>query len=228
MGFEVEISGNVEMYLATIATLQTAEQPVPISQLAEHLSHSPVSVNEMCRKLVERGWATYQPYKGVRLTPEGITLAHQVLRRRRLWEIFLLERLGADADEARAFACHLEHATPDKLAQRLAEYLAKPEPATANLTTNASSHRAQRLSNLISGQCARVTRVAVGDEVASEFLSGQGLTPGAELTVLAASSDGSLLLQTATRKLTICQDLAMQIEVLPISMTDHSVIVEVR
>lgn len=107
MGSEVEISGNVEMYLATIATLQTAEQPVPISQLAEHLSHSPVSVNEMCHKLVERRWATYQPYKGVRLTPEGITLAHQVLRRRRLWEIFLLERLGADADEARAFACHL-------------------------------------------------------------------------------------------------------------------------
>lgn len=216
MSSEVEISGNVEMYLATIATLQTGEQPVPLSQLAEHLSHSPVSVNEMCRKLVERGWATYQPYKGVKLTSEGATLACQVLRRRQLWETFLLERLGADMDEARAFACHLEHATPDDLARRLAEYLAKPEPAVACLTADTPDYKVQRLSHLISGQRARVTHVAVGDDVASEFLSAQGLTPGAEIIVLAVSSDGSLLLQTATRRLIICQDLAAQIEVSPI------------
>lgn len=223
MGSEVEISGNIEMYLATIATLQTAEQPVPLSQLAEQLCHSPVSVNEMCRKLVERGWATYQPYKGVKLTQEGAALAHQVLRRRQLWETFLLERLGADADEARAFACHLEHATPDDLAQRLAEYLAKPEPATATVNPDTPHRAPQRLSELISGQRVQVTHVAVDDEVIGEFLSAQGLTPGAELTVLAASSDGSLLLQTARRRLTICQDLAMRIEVLPIPVTNHSV-----
>ncbi|PWH19586.1 MAG: metal-dependent transcriptional regulator [Ardenticatenia bacterium] len=222
MGSEVEISGNVEMYLATIATLQTEEQPVPLSQLAEHLSHSPVSVNEMCRKLVERGWATYQPYKGVKLTPEGATLAHQVLRRRRLWETFLLERLGADADEARVFACHLEHATPDDLARRLAEYLAKPEPATARPTADASGSQVQRLSHLISGQRARVTHVAVDDAVASEFLSAQGIVPGAELTVLAVSSDGSLLLETAARRLTLCRDLATQIEALPIPMEKYA------
>ncbi len=223
MGPEVEISGNVEMYLATIATLQTAEQPVPLSQLAERLSHSPVSVNEMCRKLVERGWATYQPYKGVKLTSEGAALARQVLRRRQLWETFLLERLGADADEARAFACHLEHATPDDLAQRLAEYLAKPEPASTVLNPGTLLHCVpQRLSELISGQHARVTRVTVDDAVASEFLCAQGLAPGVELTVLAASSDGSLLLQTPVRRLTICQDLAAQIEVLPIPMTKCS------
>lgn len=216
MSSEVEISGNVEMYLATIATLQTEEQPVPLSQLAEHLSHSPVSVNEMCRKLVERGWATYQPYKGVKLTPEGAALARQVLRRRQLWETFLLERLGADIDEARTFACHLEHATPNDLARRLAEYLAKPEPLVVCPGTDAPDHKVRRLSHLISGQRARVMHVAVDDEVASEFLSAQGLAPGAELTVLAVSSDGSLLLQTATRRLTLCQDLAAQIEVSPI------------
>jgi len=224
MGSEVEISGNVEMYLATIATLQIAEQPVPLSQLAEQLSHSPASVNEMCRKLVERGWATYQPYKGVKLTPEGTALARQVLRRRQLWETFLLERLGADANEARAFACYLEHATPDDLAQRLAEYLARPEPVPATPTVDASCCAPQRLSNLISGQHARVTYVTINDEVASEFLCAQGLTPGAELTVLAVSSDGSLLLQTAVRRLTICQELAMQIEVLPLSITNHSAV----
>ncbi len=229
MGSEGEISKNIEMYLATIATLQTtAEQPVPLSQLAEQLSHSPVSVNEMCRKLVERGWAIYQPYRGVTLTPEGTALAHQVLRRRRLWETFLVERLGADVDEARAFACQLEHATPDNLARRMAEYLARPETGMhVDTASEAAASGHPRLSQLVSGQRARVTRVAVEDAVANEFLCAQGITPGAELTVLAASSDGSLLLQTTARCLTMCQELAAQIEVSLLPVTNPCTI-EVR
>jgi Fe2+ transport system protein FeoA len=134
-----------------------------------------------------------------------------------------VERLGADVDEARAFACHLEHATPDDLARRLAEYLAKPEPATDAPKTEGLNRASQPLSGLVSGQRARVTQVTVDDEMANEFLSAQGITPGAEIAVLAVSSDGSLLLQTATKRLTICQELAMQIEVLPVPPINHSV-----
>jgi MarR-like DNA-binding transcriptional regulator SgrR of sgrS sRNA len=59
------ISDSMQMYLVTIARLREHQDPVPLSKLAEALSVSPVSVNEMCRKLQEQGLLVYQPYKGV-------------------------------------------------------------------------------------------------------------------------------------------------------------------
>ena len=205
MSVETEVSGSIEMYLATIATLQADEHPVPLSDLADELSHSPVSVNEMCRKLVQRGWAAYQPYKGVRLTAEGTALARQVLDRRRLWEEFLRERLGADAREAEVCACQLEHVTPGGLAQRLATYLADPAPSTEDRPT-------QPMSALAAGQRALVTGIAA-DEVVTAYLHSQGISPGGELLVLAMSSDDSLLLQTPERHLCISKSLATQVDV---------------
>ncbi len=221
MNAETEVSGSIEMYLATIAVLQADEQPVPLSQLADEMSHSPVSVNEMCRKLVERGWAAYQPYKGVTLTSEGTTLAQQVLCRRRLWEVFLVDRLGADPGEAEAFACQLEHATPDNLARRLAAYLAYPARSPQDLPIpclyGGRAHRpALPLSALVPGQRGLVTHI-VADEVVREFLHAQGVSPGAELEVLAVSSDGSLLLQTAERCLCLSKALATQVDAQPLT-----------
>ena len=86
------LSESMEMYLVTIARLRVDSQPVPLSQLAEMLSISPVSVNEMCRKLQDQGFAVYQPYKGVSLTPEGEQRTFYILRRHRLWEVFLVQK----------------------------------------------------------------------------------------------------------------------------------------
>ena len=125
-------SDSVEMYLVTIAMSREDEQPVPLSLLAQELSISPVSVNEMCRKLMERGLVDYRPYEGVTLTSEGSTLACQVLCRRRLWEVFLVEKLGLGVKEAEAMADQLEHATPDRLIERLAAFLEYPTLSPQN------------------------------------------------------------------------------------------------
>ena len=85
-----------EMYLLRIALLAQDQEPVPISRLADALDVSPISANQMCRKLETRGLVTYQPYKGVTLTPKGKHIALQVLRKRRLWEVFLGSKLGLD------------------------------------------------------------------------------------------------------------------------------------
>ncbi|MCK4314914.1 MAG: hypothetical protein KAX24_04005, partial [Anaerolineae bacterium] len=58
------LSESVQMYLVTIARLRVNGQPVPLSQLAQALSISPVSVNEMCRKLQDQELVVYRPYKG--------------------------------------------------------------------------------------------------------------------------------------------------------------------
>jgi DtxR family Mn-dependent transcriptional regulator len=228
MNAETEVSGSIEMYLVTIAMLQLDEQPVPLSLLADRLSHSPVSVNEMCRKMMERGWAAYQPYKGVNLTPEGMRLAQQVLCRRRLWEVFLVEKLGADPDEAEAFACQLEHATPDDLSRRLAAFLDYPTHSPQNRLipyvragTACPLQPVRPLVTLNTGQHGRVADVTA-DEIAREFLRAQGVTPGAELEVLAVASDGSLLLQAAGQCLSVSRALAVRVDVVPVPETQSS------
>ena len=115
----VELSDSMQMYLVTIARLRDNGNPVPLSLLADTLSISPVSVNEMCRKLQDQGLVVYQPYRGALLTDVGDERACHILRRHRLWEVFLVDKLGFDYDEAHNVACQLEHATPDAVADRL-------------------------------------------------------------------------------------------------------------
>lgn len=119
-------SESIEMYLLQIALLQQHTQPVPVPLLAHGLTVSPVSANEMCRKLTGKSLIIYEPYKGVTLTPQGEKLAHRVLRHRRLWEVFLVEKLGIFPTEAEEFACRFEHITPTPLAEKLAAFLGNP------------------------------------------------------------------------------------------------------
>ncbi len=88
------ISDSMQMYLVTIAREQDHQIPVPLSELSRVLSISPVSANEMCRKMQDSGMVSYLPYKGVSLTDEGEQLARSILRKHRLWEVFLVENSG--------------------------------------------------------------------------------------------------------------------------------------
>ncbi len=218
MNEPTEISESVEMYLITIAMLQSEAEPVPLSLLAKELSHTPVSTNEMCRKLTEWGWATYQPYKGVTLTGDGRLLANQVLCRRRLWEVFLVDKLGLEPEQAEAFACHLEHATADDLARRLAAFLDYPclspqnEPIPCEYLDQ-QEEAAVTLDRLAVGQRGRVVRI--NDEVAMrDFLLAQGLVPGSLVQVLGVASDGSRLLEYGGRRLALTVSLAAGVHIL--------------
>ena len=101
------MSESEEMYLITIARLFEGgvEDPVSVSRIAGELSIQPVSANQMVHKLVEEGLVEYFPYKGVSLTPKGQAAAQQVLRGRRLWEVFLVNHLELSPGEADAMAC---------------------------------------------------------------------------------------------------------------------------
>jgi DtxR family Mn-dependent transcriptional regulator len=114
-----------EMYLITVAMAEEAgwEGPLPLASLAESLSISPVSANQMVRRLAERGLMDYHPYRGVLLSARGRAAACRVLRGRRLWTRFLVGQLGFGDEEADALACDLEHLTPPRMADRLEAFL---------------------------------------------------------------------------------------------------------
>jgi DtxR family Mn-dependent transcriptional regulator len=213
------MSESVEMYLLRIALLQVEDRPVPISALAEELAVSPVSANQMCRKLEERGMVHYEPYKGVTLTPPGEAVAMRVLRRRRLWEVFLAARLGLEPARAEEIACRFEHVTPDELAERLSGYLGNPSlsPQMAPIPPSMDATARQSwlaLSALHAGQQAQICQIAADDAV-REFLRGRGLAPGATLKLLAAASDGGLLIETAHGTLTLSSDIVQLVQVTP-------------
>jgi DtxR family Mn-dependent transcriptional regulator len=211
------LSESVEMYLLKVALLQTDAQPVPIATLAESLGVTPVSVNQMCRKLEERELVTYEPYKGVTLTGSGRDLALSVLRKRRLWEVFLSDRLGVDPVRAEEIACRFEHVTPDSLAERLAVLLGHPSlspqsepiPPSADDTVLAAP---RPLSSLGAGERGVVSNVAT-DDAARDFVRSTGVRPGADVSVLAVSDDGAMLLDVGGHRVSLAGDLAAAVDV---------------
>ncbi len=120
-------SESVEMYLKTIAEHSAVGEVVPVTALAEDLLISTVSASEMVHKLEAQGLVQHLPYKGVRLTAEGARRANIVLRRHRLWERFLTDRLGLSWEKAYEFACELEHATDEVVVDALSKFLGSPE-----------------------------------------------------------------------------------------------------
>ncbi len=205
------LTESMQMYLVTIVRLRDDGKPVPLSQLADALSISPVSVNEMCRKLQDQGLVNYRPYKGATLTPEGERRACYILRRHRLWEVFLVNKLGFDYEQAHQIACQLEHATPNLLADRLDIFLQYPSanPEGEPIPRADGALPARPLSTLAAlspGQQGHVVRCDAGD-AACAFLDQQGVRPGALLTVVATGAD-SVLVQIGDAHVSLAQGLS--------------------
>ncbi len=205
----------MQMYLVTIARLRTDGQPVPLSELTDALSISSVSVNEMCRKLQDHGLVIYRPYKGATLTQEGERQALRILRRHRLWEVFLVNRLGFGYDQAHEIACQLEHATPDLLADRLDALLEYPSvnPRGEPIPRGDTASLARNLVPLVAlsaGQRGHVVRCDVSD-AARAFLDEQGIRPGVTLAVEAIGV-GSILVLLEGAHLSLARNLAEAIQ----------------
>jgi DtxR family Mn-dependent transcriptional regulator len=114
-----------ENYLKAIWHL-ASEGKVTLQRLASHLGVSPASSLAMVRKLAAAKLAGYQRQSGVRLTAKGRTVALDVVRRHRLWELFLTTKLGYRWDEVHRIAEELEHINIPDLADRLDAFLGFP------------------------------------------------------------------------------------------------------
>lgn len=95
--------------------------------IAKHLNTSAASVTDMLRRLSEKDYFHYEKYKGVYLTSKGIQMATQLVRKHRLWEVFLVDKLDFQWDEVHDIAEQLEHVDSDELITRLDKYLGSPK-----------------------------------------------------------------------------------------------------
>jgi DtxR family Mn-dependent transcriptional regulator len=117
-----------ENYLKAIYLLgKQSNEKVSVTALAFALGNNPASVIDMLKKLTEKKLIEYDKVKGVKLKEIGNKTALLVIRRHRLWELFLQNKLGYTWDEVHEIAEQLEHVHHDKLADRLDEFLGFPQ-----------------------------------------------------------------------------------------------------
>ena len=173
----------------------------------------------MVRKLEECGLLAYIPYKGVDLTANGQRRALQILRRRRLWQVFLFEKLNYPPQQADELACRLEHAIPPEAAERLADYLGHPlnDPQGQPIPNAdlAELPPGVPLDHLAVGESGLVLEISAG-AAARAFLVSQGVQTGEKLTLLALGGSGDILaLSAAGHSIHLAAALAQAIRVQP-------------
>jgi DtxR family transcriptional regulator, Mn-dependent transcriptional regulator len=121
----LNFSTSEENYIKAIFHLQK-DGTVTTNELSGELKTRPASVTDMMKKLRAKKVVHYKAYKGFRLTTEGNKLALLIIRRHRLWEFFLAEKLKFNWDEVHAVAEDLEHVSSKKLIDKLDEFLGFP------------------------------------------------------------------------------------------------------
>jgi len=121
----VVMSKSLEDYLKGIYLLKRRKQ-YSNKNLAEYLNISPASVSEMIKKLSNENYLILEG-RNINLTKKGSDIAVNIIRKHRVWEVFLVEKLGYDTDEIHEEAEVLEHVTSDKLLQKLEKFLFYPK-----------------------------------------------------------------------------------------------------
>ncbi len=121
------VSYTEENYLKAIFKLsEKNKEEISTNAIAESLAVKAGSVTDMLKKLAEKGLIHYTPYSGVELTGQGRQTAVKIVRKHRLWEVFLVEKLGFRWDQVHPMAEELEHIDFDELIERLDVFLGNP------------------------------------------------------------------------------------------------------
>lgn len=210
-------SEQVENYLKQIYKIKEQEGRVTTSLLSERLQISPPSVTEMIKKLADEGSVTYTPYKGVELTVAGKKKALHIVRRHRLWELFLVEVLKFPWDEIDEEAERLEHFMSEKLEKRIDQILGYPnrDPHGDSIPTpdgKVEGLRHSPLAESVTGSVVRVERVSDENPEILQYLSKLGVVLGTELAVTDMMSfDGSLRVKVGDREQFISSKLAQNV-----------------
>ncbi len=122
----MQLSYTEENYLKAIWSLSADTGEVSTNDVSTHLKNKAASVTEMLKRLSEKKLIHYEKYKGVKLSAKGQKIAVSIVRKHRLWEVFLLQELKFSWDQVHDIAEQLEHIRSEELIERLDAYLGHP------------------------------------------------------------------------------------------------------
>lgn len=212
---------TTEDYIKNIYSLQPDGGAVTTSALAEALQLADASVTIKMKNMATQRLVRYRRYRGVELTPGGKRMALKILRRHRLWEMYLVKFLGFSWDEIHHEAERLEHATSEALEQRLDALLGFPrfDPHGAPIPDAGGGvvHASVRaLAVCEPGECLRVCSVRDESPPILKDVARLGLGPGSQVTVLEKEGPGgNMAVNIAGRRRQVRRGVADAIFVAP-------------
>jgi len=204
-----------ENYLKTIYHLTTiSDSEVSTNAIAEMMETKASSVTDMLKKLAEKDLVNYKKYQGVSLTEKGKLTAKMIVRKHRLWEVFLVDKLDFSWDEVHDIAEQLEHIKSEQLINRLDDFLGNPtEDPHGDPIPDANGQIVKTEKQLLSELSENQNGICVGvKDTSSEFLKyldKQGISLGSKIEIMGKESfDLSLKLKLNGRELTISNKIA--------------------
>jgi DtxR family Mn-dependent transcriptional regulator len=203
------LTGQAEDYLKAIYELERHGAAAGTNDIATRLRIAPASVTGMIQRLARLGLVESERYKGARLSEAGRRAALQLIRRHRIIESYLVERLGFGWEDVHDEAERLEHAASDELIARMAEAIGNPteDPHGAPIPSaegRVDETRLPALAEMAEGRTATVVRMSDRDPQFLRYLDELGIRPGVEVRLVErAPFDGPLTLEVDGRTCTI-------------------------
>ena len=207
---------GVEDYLEEIKRLEEDDERITATVLARTLEVSLPSASEMLKRLAGEGYLTREKGGTILLTPEGRRLAHTMLRRHRLIECLLVDKLGMEWHEVHGEAHKIEHAISARVEEALAKALDYPDYCPHGHPICPVDLRAtRRLSELTSGERGVISQISEIKEEVLPYLDQMGVRPQAELLVKdVAPLGGPLTIETEQGVSSLGLELAALVRVL--------------
>jgi DtxR family transcriptional regulator, Mn-dependent transcriptional regulator len=212
----MKFSPSEENYIKSIYNLQLKTEKVYTNSLAGYLNMSAASVTDMLKRLKTKKLLEYRKYHGFRLNDSGNKEALKIIRRHRLWEFFLVNRLGMDWDKVHAIAEELEHVSSNDLIKRLDNFLGQPKidphgDPIPDADGKMPVLNQVALNNFSVNKTGTVSSVSSQTQQMMQMLNHYGITIGSQVKVLKTFDfDHSLQIKISKQPACIISEQAAQ------------------
>jgi DtxR family Mn-dependent transcriptional regulator len=204
-----------ENYLKTIYHLTNlSDSEVSTNAIAEMMETKASSVTDMLKKLAEKNLVNYKKYQGVSLSDKGKLTAKMIVRKHRLWEVFLVDKLNFAWDEVHDIAEQLEHIKSEQLINKLDDFLGNPtEDPHGDPIPDAQGRMAKTDKQLLSDLAVNQTAICVGVKDSSadflKYLDKQEIALGSKIEIISKETfDLSTKIVVNDKELTISNKIA--------------------
>jgi DtxR family Mn-dependent transcriptional regulator len=206
---------SIEDYLSAIYKYQDENSEIKPNLIAEKLQISNAAVTDMLRRLSKEKYVNYEKYRKITLTEKGRTYARKMVRRHRIWEVFLNQIVGMPWDKVHDEAHRLEHSSSDDLINRMEEMLEFPEYDPHGDPIPSKEGKVPKLKKNIpltllkEGECGKVIRVNDFDEGFLAYIAEIGIRLNEMIEVKALRNfDKSIMINVDGKDWNISRKLA--------------------
>lgn len=203
-----------ENYLKSIYHLSVNDGNASTNQIASSLNTKASSVTDMLKKLADKALINYTPYQGVSLTPSGEKIAIGIIRKHRLWEYFLVEKLNFKWDQVHDLAEEMEHISSKELIDRLDKFMGYPKhdphgDPIPDCNGHFNTHELKPVSAVTVNQSGIISGVRDHSSSFLQYLDKKQLTIGCKIMITdIIEYDHSVVVQTGNKEVHISREVA--------------------